>query len=650
MKQNRIFSFVALAAFLFCPLCSRAQGSLTVYDNPSAQVTNHYVPAYIHYWDDFTRSQYVIPSGMLTTMRDSTISALTFYTTSTNVPYTSASVCDVYLKEVSSPSLSNYVAKSTATVVYSGTVSIESAGDGGTMTITFTTPYTYNGGNLLIGIENTTDAGYKQIHFRGQNVTGASGAGSNASSLEDVPFIQQDFIPKTTFTLGSVSGGSTPEGLMIGDPNSNASSFSMPVNTYYNYSLTETIIDANEIGGPMTIGSISYKYDYTTPMTSSKYGIKIWLKPTTRTVFSSETDMEFVDNTATLVYDGPIACSEGWNEITFTTPYSYSGSGNLMVIVRDTVDGFDGDDYTFVVSSCTGNKTLSWMSDIQIPDITALSTAEANRTINYRPLMILGGRSVDCSAALDLPFTCGFETTDNLGCWSFTDADGDGNGWLDNVAMDVAHDTYNFYTPVFHSGTGCYMSDSYNHVPLTPDNWMVTPKLHIPSNGATLEWWDYATYEEDYAEHYSVLVSTTGTEISDFTGNVFETTLTQGVTWVQRVVSLADYAGQDVYIAFRHYNCTDQLALAIDDISVTATTQGIDDVSTSLVKVNPNPATDVVTVSAEGLREVSLLDLNGRVLGTTASARVDVSGLAAGVYFLRVVTAAGVATEKLVKE
>ena len=385
MKQTRIFSIVALMALLCLPGLSRAQQTLTVYNGTAASDN---VPAYIFYWDDFTKSQFVIPAADLTAMNGGTISALTFYTNDNNVPYTSVSTVDVYLKELTSTTLSSFIAKSSATVFYSGTVDIVAAGTGGTMTITFSTPYTYNGGNLLIGIENTTDAGYKHIYFYGQTVTGASGAGSDPNSLDDVTFTQQNFAPKTTFTYSS--GGSTPDGIVIGDPNTTASYNTVPVNTYYNYSLTETIIDASELGGAMTIESISYKYAHTTPTTSSDYGIKIWIKPTSKTHFTSESDIETLDNTAVLVYDGPFACSQGWNEITFTTPYNYSGSGNLMVIVRDTVDGYDGQAFKFYASSCAGNKTLDWYSDYVTPDPTSTSYNGTKSTYAYRPLMVLG--------------------------------------------------------------------------------------------------------------------------------------------------------------------------------------------------------------------------------------------------------------------
>ena len=56
------------------------------------------------------------------------------------------------------------------------------------------------------------------------------------------------------------------------------------------------------------------------------------------------------------------------------------------------------------------------------------------------------------------------------------------------------------------------------------------------------------------------------------------------------------------------------------------------------INVFPNPATDFVTIEAEGLQSVSLTDINGKTLSSQAakgnSIRLDVSGLKAGVYFI----------------
>ena len=38
--------------------------------------------------------------------------------------------------------------------------------------------------------------------------------------------------------------------------------------------------------------------------------------------------------------------------------------------------------------------------------------------------------------------------------------------------------------------------------------------------------------------------------------------------WYQYTVDLSDYAGEQIYIAIRHFNCTDMFYLNIDDIEL----------------------------------------------------------------------------------
>ncbi|MBO4614782.1 MAG: fibronectin type III domain-containing protein [Bacteroidales bacterium] len=177
-----------------------AQETLTVYDGTE---TSSYVPMYVGYFDDFTRTQYVIPAEDLVDMENGQITAIKYYTSLTTA-YTTASTVDFYITEVDNASISAFIDKASATMIYQGTLDFVLVGDKCELTITFATPYTYNGGNLLIGCENTTDAGYSFVYFYGQTVTGASVGGYNSSSLSSVTPTQRNFIPKTTFTYTPV--------------------------------------------------------------------------------------------------------------------------------------------------------------------------------------------------------------------------------------------------------------------------------------------------------------------------------------------------------------------------------------------------------------------------------------------------------------
>jgi len=191
--MKKVLHLFLLAAMLL-PMVARAQEELTVYDGTES---NYYVPAYVLYWDAYTRSQFVIPAGDLQEMTGATITSLTFYTTNSDIPYTSVSEADVFLKEVDYTTISAYEDKEN--VVYSGYFVFESTGNGGMVTLEFSQPYVYNGGNLLIGIENTTNPEWRSIEFYGQNVSGASVASYDYGGTEYCVATQQDFLPKTTF-------------------------------------------------------------------------------------------------------------------------------------------------------------------------------------------------------------------------------------------------------------------------------------------------------------------------------------------------------------------------------------------------------------------------------------------------------------------
>ena len=161
----------------------------------------------------------------------------------------------------------------------------------------------------------------------------------------------------------------------------------------------------------------------------------------------------------------------------------------------------------------------------------------------------------------EFPWTLGFETGETG--YTFIDADGDGFNW---GILTASED--NFHV---HGGDGVATSASYDNAteaPLTPDNWMILPAFEIPTEaeGFELTWYARGQDVEYYEENYSVYISTTGNAVADFTTAVATATTTN--EWVKGTVSLEEYAGETIYIAFRHHNCTDMFFLDIDDIRV----------------------------------------------------------------------------------
>ena len=107
--------------------------------------------------------------------------------------------------------------------------------------------------------------------------------------------------------------------VLVGDSSmTTTTSYYVPVNNFYNYTLTEFIIDSAELGDITEITAMSFHYAYSSPSTV-KTDVDIYLMHTTDAVFASTEDLHVVDtsssaaNPAVLVYSGPLNCIQGWN-------------------------------------------------------------------------------------------------------------------------------------------------------------------------------------------------------------------------------------------------------------------------------------------------------------------------------------------------
>ncbi len=340
---------------------ARAQEQeLTVYEG---QGTNRYVPAFIFYFDDFTRSQFVIPATDLADMAGNTITAMKFYTTASNVPYTTVSVADVYLMEVDYTSISAFEPKSAATIVYQGTLNIVASGSGGELTITFDTPFFYQGGNLLIGIENTTDSGYKSIDFLGQNVTGASVAGYNSGSLDAVTATQRNFIPQTTFyyTLGGEAPTCTkPKGLKLDETTTTTATVSWTAEEGTAYNLQYKAADSEDwtlvegVTSPYTLTGLTNAttYDVQVQTACSATDVSAWTNSLTFTTECCEPE-----DMCSISYELTDSYGDGWNGNAIRIIDKETGA--LMA----TLTIASGNSATGTVSLCNGRTYQFWWTD-----------------------------------------------------------------------------------------------------------------------------------------------------------------------------------------------------------------------------------------------------------------------------------------------
>ena len=171
--------------------------------------TNGYLPIYAYYYDNYQKNQMIYPENLLSGLAGKKITSMTFYANG-NFNWSGGEVT-ARLATTDQTSYSSKVRlqPSDMAIVASG---FDVPSSGNTWTITFTTPFEYNSGNLVIDMEETScTSGYghyssSSFAFYGVTRTGG-GFYSNADTrLEDFSSVYsggsvQNFLPKVTFTV-----------------------------------------------------------------------------------------------------------------------------------------------------------------------------------------------------------------------------------------------------------------------------------------------------------------------------------------------------------------------------------------------------------------------------------------------------------------
>jgi hypothetical protein len=236
--------------------------------------------------------------------------------------------------------------------------------------------------------------------------------------------------------------------------------------------------------------------------------------------------------------------------------------------------------------------------------------------------------------------------TTAFSAWNTYDADGDGYNW------------FNFDLTGFGSGIdaqgGVFLSLSYDTSALTPNNLAITPAINCSSNSSVFANWaagSLATTADGYfVEHYAVYVVTNPAMLlsGNYPTPIWEGDLTAGDVMQAQSIDISSIAANQssVYLVFRHFDCTDQWTLILDDVSLTAGAPvGVEEIST-VASVYPNPTNSILNVKTSGeATSISIISMDGKVVATSAinglTGSVNVAELVNGVYFYEVAAADG---------
>ena len=186
----------------------------------------------------------------------------------------------------------------------------------------------------------------------------------------------------TTFSTGCVSGGD----IVVGA--GTETNYHIPLNTYYNYSYVQELYLANEINYSGDIHSIGFQYIYSTSQTKSNQ--YIYLAETDQTSLTTWIPYDSL----TLVYHGSInynnSGADNWVTITLDTVFNYSGTRNLVVVIKNDHGTYTTSNNSTFKSHAASGKTLEYYDDDYAFSFTS---PDAASTYSYRNNIKFG---MDC--------------------------------------------------------------------------------------------------------------------------------------------------------------------------------------------------------------------------------------------------------------
>lgn len=133
----------------------------------------------------------------------------------------------------------------------------------------------------------------------------------------------------------------------------------LPTYSYYNYSLTQQIYTADEIGEACSIMSVAF-FNATYEKTRD---LNIYMVNTRKEVFDSETDWIVVTE-ADKVFSGTVTFYvNSWNDIFLDMPFDYDGHSNLAIIVVDHTGTWANQHMACRVYEANGNQAIRVYND-----------------------------------------------------------------------------------------------------------------------------------------------------------------------------------------------------------------------------------------------------------------------------------------------
>lgn len=213
-----------------------------------------------------------------------------------------------------------------------------------------------------------------------KTITGLNASSNYHFKVKAVCTDTGNYSALSTFTTIS----STPPSIVTINIGTGTSAYSAhPFGTAYMDERCQYIIDKSELvaAGWSSSNSLltSLAINVSSASAQSMNGFTITLSHITSSVFSTTTFAS--GSNAVLVYSGNVSANTGWNNYTFTTPFTYNGTSNILVTICWNNSSFTGNS-SVLTTSYASYKALYYRADLVSSGVC--STTSGTRSY-YRP-------------------------------------------------------------------------------------------------------------------------------------------------------------------------------------------------------------------------------------------------------------------------
>jgi uncharacterized protein YfiM (DUF2279 family) len=313
-------------------------------------------------------------------------------------------------------------------------------------------------------------------------------------------------------------------------------------------------------------------------------------------------------------------------------PIAYSIDGGSVVneIIPGTLQVGASINYNFSIpASCSAAGVHTFVIYTSLPGDTNFS----NDTLRF---------SITNHHSALLPYSMGFESTEDYSEWSFENTNEDAYTW--NIIASQGH-----------LGPSCARYDYSSWIPA--NDWIITKCLHLQS-GKTyrLQFWEKIE-DPAWPESIAVYLGNAPTSASLNTV-ILDLPVLSNSSWNSYAPLFTVPSDGFYYIGWKCYSQAMMFNLYLDDILLEETTVGIENnTSARSFSVYPNPGdgrffiSDLSTMNDEKLIEIT--DPLGNILRTMTETsnkiEIDLSQQSAGVYWIRIITGKEISVLRLIK-